>query len=385
VLLALPLALAGCDDGNGSSNEDAGAMMDAGGFEDPFTGSCAHEPPVCQDLRVETACACVIEPDPNPDFSTNRVGCNQLMSSAGRERTPEKDECAEGDGNTPPELSCMTPGSLRTSGEPQQVTLFGVVDVFGNGGDASDIKVEVFEEGSEGSLGTKLGQATATVQDSPCSETEDRISNDTVVGTRSLGFYSMAGIPTETPLIVKTSGNPNFWKPLYTYNVVLKNGDVASGSPDAEACADTPEGPRARFRANILSSSDWTNIPNTAGLPQGIASGNGALAGEVRDCDGVRLEFAQVGISRSATVQTYFNDNPDNPLPVLSREFEGTSKLGLFAALDVPAGPVQVAALGHVNGKTVSLGWYQAKVFAGAVTVVNLEGLRAHQTGQLAQ
>ena len=79
-----------------------------------------------------------------------------------------------------------------------------------------------------------------------------------------------------------------------------------------------------------------------------------------------------------ALVGSYFNDNPDNPLPQIGRDV-GTSLLGLFAALDVAEGPVDISAVGQVGGQTVSLGWYRARVFPGAITSVTLYGLRSHQ------
>jgi hypothetical protein len=58
----------------------------------------------------------------------------------------------------------------------------------------------------------------------------------------------------------------------------------------------------------------------------------------------------------------------------------GTSRLSLYAALDLPPGPVDVAAVGRVDGDVVSLGWYRVRVFANSVTAVTLRGLRPHQT-----
>ncbi len=45
----------------------------------------------------------------------------------------------------------------------------------------------------------------------------------------------------------------------------------------------------------------------------------------------------------------------------------------------MPEGPVDIAAIGRYEGQTVSLGWYRARVFAGAVTSLSLRGLRPHQ------
>ncbi len=222
-----------------------------------------------------------------------------------------------------------------------------------------------------------LGAATASTA-SGCAETEDEIDNDMVIGTRDLGFYAIPNVPTETPLIVKTYGASDFWRDLYTYNFQVLDEEVEGSAAAGDPCADAPAGPRAEYRARTLSRSDYNSIPLTAGI-SGITSGNGALAGEVHDCTDVRVENASVGVYPIPRVLAYFNDNPSNPLPDISRT--GTSLLGLYAALDLPPGPADVSAVGLVGGQLVSLGWYHARVFPNSVTAVTLRGLRPSQTG----
>jgi hypothetical protein len=291
-------------------------------------------------------------------------------------RTPEDDDCDPSAADGAPDLSCMMESGYPERGEVQMVTMYGVTDVFGNGGDANGIVVEVYEEGPDGELGPLLGMATSDTS-SDCAETETEYDNDMEIGTRELGFYAVPNIPTETPLIVKTSGAADFWRELYTYNVQILNDEVEEGAA-GEACGDQPAGPRHERDSNVLSRSDYNSIPLTAGLPSGITPGNGALAGEIHDCGDTRLEFAQVGVFPEPVTLVYFNDNPSNPLPVMGRA-EGTSLLGLYAALDVPAGPVQVSAIGSVDGMSVSLGWYSAQIFPNAVTSITLRGLRSQQ------
>jgi hypothetical protein len=268
------------------------------------------------------------------------------------------------------------------------VTVYGVVDVFGNGGDADGITVEIYEEGADGAMGSLVGSASSAVvgaecpatqsPSEPCCESEIEYDNDMEVGTRNLGFYAIENVPTETPLLVRTSGNPEFWRELYTFNILIPNEEVESGAA-GDLCTEAPDGMRWEYRARILSRSDYNSIPLTAGLPSGVPSGNGGVAGEVHDCDNVRLEFAQVATNPNAEILTFFNDNPSNPLPDRSR-VEGTSLLGLYAALNLPTGPVDVAAVGRLeDGTVVSLGWYRARIFPDAVSVVTFRGLRAHQ------
>lgn len=390
------VGLAGCgDDDTGpmdaarpdSGDTDGGAPDNGVVGDEIYSGTCLG-PLRCGAGEIETACVCVPEPAMPPPsmpdaFDINRVGCNQLEATGEASRNPEDDFCDPSANDAAPQLGCMMESGYRTRGEVQMVTFYGVVDVFGNGADADNITVEVYEEGPDGTLGPLLGSATASTAD-PCAETEDEIENDMVTGTRLLGFYAIPNIPSETPLIVKTTGNRDFWRDIYSYNVQAEAAELETAPPPADACETLRTSsmfagvPRYEYRARILSSSDWTSIPLTAGLVDGIRATSGAVAGEVHDCTDTRLEFAQAATFPEAEVLTYFNDNPDNPLPDTGR-MVGTSLLGLYAALDIPEGPVDIAAVGRVGDQTVSLGWYRARVFAGAVTSVTLRGLRWQQ------
>jgi hypothetical protein len=54
--------------------------------------------------------------------------------------------------------------------------------------------------------------------------------------------------------------------------------------------------------------------------------------------------------------------------------------LGLYAAYDIKPGPVRVAATGVVKGQLVTLGYFDARVFADGVTGVTLRRMRPFQT-----
>ena len=179
----------GMEDGSDSGPPDNGVTGD-----EIYSDSCVA-PTDCQASELDTACACVRRPQPGPEgmpnaFNINRVGCDQLEATGETVRTPEDDFCDDAGGDGAPELTCNTMGNYRVRGEVQMVTVYGVVDVFGNGSDADMITVEIYEEGTDGALGTMLGSAVASIDD-PCSETEDEIENDMVVGTRRLGFYAI--------------------------------------------------------------------------------------------------------------------------------------------------------------------------------------------------
>lgn len=142
-------------------------------------------------------------------------------------------------------------------------------------------------------------------------------------------------------------------------------------------------GRSVRFLARVISNSDWTAIPATSTLTSGITIGRGALAGEVHDCDDVRLSNATVESSPRRAWDgpvVYFSENDTNPLPDLSRAERGTSLLGTYALLDVEPGPVRVSAVGYdANRQVVHLGSYRARVYPDSVTTVTFRGLRPWQ------
>ena len=78
-----------------------------------------------------------------------------------------------------------------------------------------------------------------------------------------------------------------------------------------------------------------------------------------------------------ANVLSYFTDDEVKPLP--DKDAQATSSLGLYSLLDVSPGPVNVAAAGVLDGKLVGVGFFKARVFAGAVTSVTFRGLRPFQ------
>jgi hypothetical protein len=211
-------------------------------------------------------------------------------------------------------------------------------------------------------------------------------TRDRVLFTRNLGGYHIENVPTETELLVVTEADAAdstarmLWShKIYDYNVMLRNSEVnAETAPMA-----LPGTRRARFNARVISNGDWQSIPATSALTEGIGAGRGALAGEVHDCDDVRLANATVESNPRRVWDgptVYFSDNDTNPLPDLSRGGIGTSLLGTYALLDVNPGQVTVVATGYdTNMRLVHLGSYRARVFPDSVTIVTFRGLRPWQ------
>lgn len=380
----LVCGLAGCGDDDGGTGADAGPIATGVLYDDTFVAPADCTLTSCSGSKLLTACTCIDAPRTEAGFESNRVGCSDLPApGGGGMRNPEDDFCDTAGGGGPPNVSCFMPGMYREHGTPRMVTLYGWVDVFGNGGDSGDVRVRVYQEGADGALGTMVGDTTSMIVTDmmdPCSKTETEYSNDRAVGERRLGFYRVDNVPTETPLVLQTTGQADLWTDLYTYNFQILNEDVDATAPPVGSCeaARTLSGDRYRYTARTLSVSDYHSIPLTAGLPGGVQPGHGAVAGEAHDCDNVRIEFAQIAVRPTPESFVYFNNDPDNPVPVTGRT-EGTSLLGLYAALDIVPGPVDVAGIARIGTDVVSLGWYRAHVFANSVTVVTLRGLRSQQ------
>ena len=172
------------------------------------------------------------------------------------------------------------------------------------------------------------------------------------------------------------------WNTLVQWNVFLPS-DAPSCGGDSEAvdCMDTRDmaHPKYQINVNVLSQADYGNIPVSAGLAAGISPNLGAVAGEVHDCDNVRVGNVMVGVSPTGERLTYFNGNPYNTVPDSSRASTGTDRLGLYTSLNIKPGPVTVQAVGLVGGMPVSLGKYTAYTYPGTVSVVNINGGRPVQ------
>jgi hypothetical protein len=188
--------------------------------------------------------------------------------------------------------------------------------------------------------------------------------------------FTIPNVPTNTPLVIRSSAATT-WATLVAWNVFLASDDKScGGDPLAVDCLDTSDmaNPKYQLNVSVLSESDYFNIPFTAGLTSGISSGQGAVAGEVHDCDNVRLGNIQVGVSPPGDRFTYFNGSPYNTIPDTSRAATGTDRLGLYSSLNVMPGKITVEGVGLVDGKEVSVGRFEAVLYADSVAVVNLNG-----------
>ncbi|MFO0553255.1 MAG: hypothetical protein U0271_33020 [Polyangiaceae bacterium] len=265
-------------------------------------------------------------------------------------------------GSGPPDVACFQSGNYPDPpGTSSDVTVTGFARIFSSGCDSHDLKITFYRVQADGQLGDPVGTAVTT--DATCVNVGESSTADNC-DMRWECAYTYEGVPTETELAIRTENGAgvSLWSPLIQYNVYIPNSEVTAGSWDHDVRA--------------LAEPDYSVIPQTA-IGHPIAPGNGAVAGEVHDCGDVRLENAVADIDQPKAITTYFSSNEDNPLP--DQSAKGSSVLGLYAALDVPPGPVTVAAGGYVNGEFVALGQHRIWVYADAVSTVTFKGLQPYQ------
>jgi hypothetical protein len=336
------------------------------------------------------------------------------------------DFCAPVSAAQAPNLACLGQTNTTTPAGPAKVTLTGFIDVFSSGPDAKGLTVQVFEEsalagGVDPAMLTPVAQTTVTLDPATqraCDKDPKKgcslpsqsgcslpICNDGLSGRaddnmycRDIGGgqgecserlrwearYTIANVPTNKQLVVRSTGpdgKPDAtWATMVAFNIVLSTGDPACKNNLDVYCLDTTDGanPKYQLNVNALSQGDYVKIPTTSGLAGGISNGMGAIAGEVHDCDNVRLGNVQVGVSPSGDRFTYFNGNPIKTLPDSGRVSSGTDQLGLYASLNVKPGTVTVQAAGvpAAGGMLTSFGSFTAFVYPNTVSIANINGGR---------
>ena len=326
------------------------------------------------------------------------------------------------------DFSCVDTPPGDPPETPDTVTMTGFVDVFSSGPNSDNARVFVYRE-SQLTDTTDLDTATpiatfdvaldaaALVDARSCPKERDFMQGQCVVPSDDCGGqcdkdlaagqfcwqtvcedlqrweirYSIPNIPTNEFLAVRTvgldnQGEPeilgNTWAQMVQTNVMFKTNDRACEDDLDTDCIDTSVMP-ALYRAdvNLLSAQDYMTIPTSAGLSAGITPGNGAVAGEVHDCNGVRVRHAQIGfsVSRDPRVLVYFNGNPVKTLPRLQQAAEGTNTLSLYSGLDVETGPIELVGIGVENAAMREVGRYATRIWADTVTLVRLGGGRPAQ------
>jgi hypothetical protein len=359
---ALLLSAVACSSNNSApAGGDAGAGTGVSCSTAPALGkadfckgctmSATASPSTCRPPRTVNACCAYVQPP-----------AQELARGTGLNRYSSTDPTVQ--------LGCLdAPAAL---GAPKTVTLKSFVRVFSSGADSAGVKIEIFKEGANGALGDLVGAAVVTTNDdlkNPPELPKPTWLKKCPDGGCTFRGFSYPGVPTETPLIIKTSdaAGGDSWAPFYDYNIYFSNASVTAGDEVA-------------YEPSAIAATDINTVASAAGGFT-VRQDKGLLAGEVHDCGDVRLSGATVDTDAPHEGDMfYFGENESDPLPDKSRSSLGTSKLGLFGTLNVPTGvPIKISALGKSGGQTVLLGTYTVQAFPGSVTALSFRGRRPWQ------
>jgi hypothetical protein len=336
----------GSSSGGAASCEGAPALEKAD-FCKTCTVASNASPATCKAPRVIDAC-CTFVAAPTQELARTH-GLNRYSSD-----------------DPTIALGCLDDPGVQ--GTPQNVTLKGYVRLFSSGGDSAGVKVEVFKEGANGALGELVGTAVETKDTDEILTPKPEWLKKCPDGGCSFRAYTYANVPTETPLIIRTTDatGGQQWAPLYDYNIYFANSAVANGE--------------VHYDASAVAATDLNTVASAAGGFT-VSQDKGMLAGEVHDCADVRLSGAIVDTDVAHQGDMfYFGENESDPLPDTTRSSLGTSALGLFGTLNVATGtPIHISAVGKKDGKTILLGTYTVQTYPGAVTALSFRGRRPWQ------
>ena len=403
--------------GHGCSDE-TGKKYDLGPIPDGSVSDGAVTCPKSYPVKYEGVCL-----PKSPSTTASRTQCGEIV-----------EECDK-TGKKEPNLKCITAAAPKTPSGPATVTLAGYVDVFSNGPDSDNVVVEVYDgaalmkaiiaDAKAGKLKSKYfptsvkplntdtvklnwtdktkipedatrGKARACPQDNklkaPCivpplkcgpTKVECDLEGDEychdgqcIERLRWESRYRIANLPTNKYLVIRTIGThgfkPGTWGVMAQFNVYLRADAPKCLDGEFNDCLNSKG--EHELEVNALYSGDYSTIPITAGLSGGVPEGHGAIAGEVHDCDDIKLSGFQVGTNPTPAVMAYFNGNSVKTLPDLPQLKHGTNIDGIFAALDIVPGEVTISAVGQVGGKLVSAGTIKAAVLPDTVTVITFDG-----------
>jgi hypothetical protein len=288
--------------------------------------------------------------------------------------------------DSPVDFSCLTPPMAPTPGTPHMGTLTGFVKIFSSYPASGTVGVTVTVytvDTTTGALGTEVGTNTTTMGGT--TETNNWLNNCT--GSPCVfQQYTIPNVPTETPLVIKTSDGTGTgtWADLYDYDIYFADTDTCSTTPPGAPCVSSTTTWATSYDVTAVVPDDINTAAETVGLTP-LDPSQGVIAGEVHDCGDIRIQGANVDTDQGHDGPIfYFDTDESDPLPDETRSpaDEGTSDLGLFGTVNVnPGTPIRISAVGLVGGKDTLLGTAVIQVYAGpAVTAVTLRGRRAWQT-----
>ena len=136
--------LAGGDGGASAASCDSAPALGKNDYCKTCTMAANAVPNTCRAPRVVNACCTYVQPP-----------SGELVRGTGLNRNSSSSPTIN--------LACLdNPGDVGT---PQTVKLKGFVRVFSSGSDSAGVKIEVFKEGPNGTLGEIVGTPVVTTKD----------------------------------------------------------------------------------------------------------------------------------------------------------------------------------------------------------------------------
>ena len=363
VWASFALVLCSCSDSDDPKQTDA-ALPDTGPAKeasvneagsDGATSKCT----IGEAINACTSGTCKAEKDCSPTGGSGLAG-----TCVSKQCVPDpKNDAKAKKGSTfdsAPDLTCLTTAPKLPSG-PAKATAWGPVTTFGMNAVTTGLKVEIFAPGADPGLKTALGSVTSAEAKAKgtcssactggklcmygkCVSAKDSQGNKT-------GFWEIKDIPTNKLLAFRVSGTG--FVSTVQYNLWVRADKVTKDGAAYE-------------EAYVISDLTKKLIPASAGIAE-IAKGNGAVAGEVHDCNDDMVKGATVSFSLRPQKVVYFASGLPNA--TLTETTEDSVYAGLNIAPGT-TGDITVTAAVKVGGKVTEIGQQTIRLFADQIVIL---------------
>lgn len=274
----------------------------------------------------------------------------------------EKDVVAR---NGNPDFSCVkTPPKLPDNKGKEKAVFWGPVESFGLDGATDGVKVELYRYDNNAPLSssTLVGEMTST-KDSDGSKCTPDCPADRICyqgscvknsdsENNAIGYFAIKDVPTNELLVIKTTGSNLV--PTIQYGIWAPADKVKDG--------------RYKRRAFVITVLSKGLIPPSAGI-QRIAKGNGAIAGEIHDCNDDIIQNARTSFNLMGQKLAYFDPETDRPDPQLNE----TTKNGIYSFLNIKIpgdSAINMRAMVKSGGKDVQIANFNARLFPDSITIL---------------
>ena len=176
----------------------------------------------------------------------------------------------------------------------------------------------------------------------------------------------------------------------YAYRVLPKDGPTRQSSVFGvfQYNEPAPAADGMAVQGNSVSGKTIDLIPALLGISR--EEGTATVSGRISDCGGgfvenaiIRLYDPEGNLVEQGTLGDepsyhFFNGDASNNLPEQAREM--SHRDGLYVVVQVPVvddRPYRIEAYANVDGETRLVGCESARIFADAVTIVNMTPLRS--------